>query len=204
VQEQWPATRALETRHPASVGDAPPDAQTQENPVQIRDAGITDLESITAIHNHAVEHTTAIWNEDPVDVDDRAAWLGERSCEGFPVIVAVDESGVLGYASYGRWRPHSGFRHTVEHSVYVRDGAQGRGIGRALMTELIARARAHGIHVMIAAVESGNVASVVLHQRLGFVEVGHMPQVGAKFGRWLDLSFLQLTLDERSTPAAAS
>ncbi len=171
--------------------------------MQIRDAGIADLEAITTIHNHAVVHTTAIWNEDPVDVDDRAAWLGERSCDGFPVIVASDETGVLGYATFGRWRPHSGFRHTVEHSVYVREGAQGRGIGRELMTALIARARERGVHVMVAAVESGNVASVALHERLGFVEVGRLPQVGAKFGRWLDLSFLQLTLDDRPTPTAS-
>jgi L-amino acid N-acyltransferase YncA len=172
--------------------------------VQIRDAAITDLEAITAIHNHAVVHTTAIWNEDAVDVDDRAVWLAERTCDGFPVIVAVDDSGLLGYAAFGRWRPHSGFRHTVEHSVYVRDGAHGRGIGRALMTELIDRARAQGIHVMIAAVESANDASVALHERLGFVEVGRMPQVGAKFGRWLDLSFLQLTLDDRPQPGATA
>lgn len=172
--------------------------------MQIRDAGVADLEALTAIHNHAVVHTTAIWNEDPVDIDDRAAWLGERSCDGFPVIVAVDESGVLGYASYGRWRPHSGFRHTVEHSVYVREGQQGRGIGRILMSELIERARAQGVHVMVAAVESENAASVALHEKLGFIEVGRMPQVGTKFGRWLDLAFLQLTLDERATPAQAS
>lgn len=172
--------------------------------MQIRDAGVADLEAITTIHNHAVVHTTAIWNEDPVDVDDRAAWLGERSCDGFPVIVAVDETGVLGYAAYGRWRPHSGFRHTVEHSVYVRADAQGRGVGRRLLTALIERARAQGIHVMVAAVESGNTASIALHERLGFVETGRMPQVGAKFGRWLDLSFLQLTLDGRATPTTAS
>ncbi|MFJ2367930.1 GNAT family N-acetyltransferase [Microbacterium sp. NPDC087665] len=172
--------------------------------MQIRDAVITDLEPITAIHNNAVVHTTAIWNEDAVDVDDRAVWLAERTCDGFPVIVAADDSGVLGYASFGRWRPHSGFKHTVEHSVYVRDGQQGRGIGKTLMVELIARARAQGIHVMVAAVESGNAASVALHEKLGFVDVGRMPQVGAKFGRWLDLSFLQLTLDDRPTPTTAS
>lgn len=172
--------------------------------MQIRDAVLTDLDAITAIHNHAVVHTTAIWNEDAVDIADRSAWLEERTRDGFPVLVAVDDTGVLGYASFGRWRPHSGFRHTVEHSVYVREGQQGRGIGRALMIELIAQARARGIHVMVAAVESGNAASVSLHTKLGFVEAGRMPQVGAKFGRWLDLSFLQLTLDDRATPDAAS
>lgn len=171
--------------------------------MQIRDAEPADLETITAIHNDAVLNTTAIWNKDAVEVADRAAWLDERSGDGFPVIVAADDTGVLGYASFGRWRPHSGFRHTVEHSVYVRGDQRGRGVGKVLMRALIERARAQGVHVMVAAVESGNTASVALHERFGFVEVGRMPQVGAKFGRWLDLSFLQLTLDERAEPPAA-
>lgn len=168
--------------------------------VQIRDAEIADLETITAIHNDAVLNTTAIWNEDAVDVADRAAWLADRTERGFPVIVAVDDTGVVGYATFAQWRPHSGYRHTVEHSVYVRGDQRGRGVGRTLMVELIARARAVGIHAMVAGVESGNTGSVALHERLGFAEVGRMPQVGAKFGRWLDLTFLQLTLDERPTP----
>lgn len=171
--------------------------------VQIRDADERDLETITAIHNHAVMHTTAIWNEDAVGVDDRAAWLSDRRDRGFPVIVAIDGDKVVGYASFGDWRPHSGFRHTVEHSVYVRDGAQGRGVGKALMIELIDRARRLGIHVMVAAVESGNLPSIVLHKRLDFLQVGRMPQVGAKFGAWLDLTFLQLILDDRPFPPGA-
>lgn len=167
---------------------------------EIRPAEPADLPTITEIHNHAVVHTTAIWNEDAVDVDDRAAWLADRTNRGYPVIVAVDATGVVGYASYAQWRPHSGYRHTVEHSVYVRGDQRGRGIGSALMAELIGRARAAGIHVMIGGIESGNTASIVLHERLGFREVGRMPQVGAKFGRWLDLSMLQLVLDQRAAP----
>lgn len=169
--------------------------------MQIRDAGIVDLETITAIYNDAVEHTTAIWNETVVDVDNRAAWLAGRLRQGFPVIVAADDLGVLGYATFGPWRPHDGYRHTVEHSVYVRGDQRGRGIGKALMHELIDRARDLGMHVMVAAIESGNIGSIALHERLGFVETGRMPQVGAKFGRWLDLTLLQLTLDERPDPA---
>lgn len=170
--------------------------------MQIRDAVVADLETITEIHNHAVVHTTAIWNEDPVDIADRAAWLAARAERGFPVIVAADATGVVGYATYGDFRPHSGFRHTVEHSVYVRDDQQGRGVGRTLMQELIDLARAGGVHVMVAAVESANTGSIRLHEKLGFSDVGRLPQVGAKFGRWLDLSLLQLILDERTAPDA--
>lgn len=168
--------------------------------VHIRDAGDGDLEAITAIHNHAVLHTTAIWNEEAVDVGDRAAWFAERRRRGFPVIVAVDGDDLIGYATFGDFRPHSGFRLTVEHSVYVRDDQRGRGVGKALMIELIDRARRLGIHVMVAAVESGNRGSIVMHKRLDFLQVGRMPQVGAKFGRWLDLTLLQLVLDERPFP----
>lgn len=171
--------------------------------VHIRDAEDSDLDAITAIHNHAVVHTTAIWNEEAVDRADRAAWLADRATRGYPVLVAVDGDEVLGYASYAQWRPHSGYRLTVEHSVYVRGDQRGRGIGRSLMRALIDRARAAGLHVMIGGVESGNTASIALHERLGFAEVGRMPQVGAKFGRWLDLSMLQLVLDDRPTPGAA-
>ena len=172
--------------------------------MQIRDAVVADLETITEIHNHAVVHTTAIWNNDAVDIDDRAAWLADRTAHGFPVIVAAVDTDVIGYASFGSFRPHAGFRQTVEHSVYVRGDQQGRGIGKTLMQDLIARARAQDVHVMVAAVESGNVGSIRLHERLGFREVGRMPQVGAKFGRWLDLSLLQLILDERTAPDPAS
>ncbi|MGJ0389943.1 GNAT family N-acetyltransferase [Microbacterium sp. CGR1] len=167
---------------------------------QIRDAETADLEAITAIHNDAVLNTTAIWNEEAVTVEDRTAWLAERTARGYPVLVAVDASGVLGYATFGDWRPHSGYRHTVEHSVYVRDGQRGRGIGKALMIELIHRARTLGKHVMVAAIESSNTGSIIMHKRLDFMQVGRMPQVGAKFDRWLDLTFLQLVLDERPFP----
>lgn len=167
---------------------------------QIRDAETADLEAITDIHNDAVLNTTAIWNEEAVTVEDRAAWLSDRQQKGYPVIVAVDESGVLGYATFGDWRPHSGYRHTVEHSVYVRDGQRGRGIGKALMIELIHRARRLGKHVMVAAIESSNTGSIIMHKRLDFMQVGRMPQVGTKFDRWLDLTFLQLVLDQRPFP----
>jgi phosphinothricin acetyltransferase len=173
----------------------------EETAVHIRDAEIADLETIADIYNDAVVNTTAIWNETVVDVDDRAVWMAERLRGGYPVIVAADDSEVLGYATFGPWRPHDGYRHTVEHSVYERGDQRGRGIGKALMLELIARARTNGTHVMIAAVESENQGSIALHERLGFVQTGRLPQVGAKFGRWLDLTFLQLNLDDRPTPA---
>lgn len=162
----------------------------------IRDASEADLPGILAIYNDAVQHTTAIWNETLVDLANRRAWLTERTGTGFPVLVMVDSAGaVLGYTSYGPWRPHDGYRHTVEHSVYVRSDQRGQGLGVLLMQALIERARSAGLHVMVGAIESQNAASIRLHQRLGFVTTGQMPQVGRKFGRWLDLTFMQLILE---------
>ena len=109
---------------------------------------------------------------------------------------------MLAYASFGDWRAFEGFRLTVEHSIYVRDGQRGRGIASQLLPALIGRARAIGKHVMVAGIESGNAASIQLHTRNGFRITGEMPQVGVKFGNWLDLTFMQLTLDTRSAPEA--
>ena len=168
--------------------------------MKIRDATPDDLPGILAIYNDAVAHTTAIWNDAPVDLPNRAAWLADRRRAGHPVLVVSRDGEVLGYASFGDWRAFDGYRHTVEHSVYIRTDQRGAGLGRALMEALIARARSLGKHVMVAGIEAGNSGSIRLHERLGFIRVGLMPQVGTKFGRWLDLTFLQLTLDAREVP----
>ena len=166
----------------------------------ILDADEANLPGILAIYNDAVQNTTAIWNETLVDLANRRAWLLERQAQGFPVLVALDAGEVLGYASYGIWRNFEGFRHTVEHSVYVRRDQRGRGLGLRLMQALIERARTADLHVMIAAIEAENASSIRLHQRLGFVVTGQMPQVGRKFERWLDLTFMQLILPEQRSP----
>ncbi|MDR6308573.1 GNAT family N-acetyltransferase [Pacificitalea manganoxidans] len=170
----------------------------------LRAAAPRDADALAAIYNDAVLNGTAIWNETTTDAEGRRAWMEARHARGFPILVAVDAADrVAGYASYGDWRPFEGFRHTVEHSVYVAAEARGAGLGRVLLTALIEEARTAGRHVMVAAIEAGNVASIRLHEKLGFVERGRMPQVGAKFGRWLDLVFLQLVLDAADTPPDA-
>lgn len=166
----------------------------------IRDATPEDAEAIAAIYNDAVLHSTTFWNATPVDAGERAVWIAARAAGGFPVLV-IDEGGtVLGYASYGPFRPQEGFRATVENSVYLAEGARGAGRGHALMAQLIAYARAAGVHAMVAAVDAANPPSIRLHEGLGFQTIGTLPQVGQKFGRWRDLTLLQLTLDTRDTP----
>ena len=171
--------------------------------MQVLDADITHIDGIVAIYNDAVRNTTAIWNEKTVDAANRAAWLAERQRVGYPVLVAIDAEGtVAGYASFGDWRAFDGYRHTVEHSVYVRQDCRGAGIGKALMLALIERARGIGKHVLIAAIEAGNTGSIELHKKLGFEQVGLLSEVGTKFGVWLDLVFLQLKVDARTEPDA--
>lgn len=167
----------------------------------IRDAVEADIPSITEIYNHAVVNTTAIWNDTEVDIVNRNTWLADRVRLGYPVLVAIDEAGqVVGYASFGDWRAFDGYRHTVEHSVYVRVDQRGRGTGEKLMKALIERARDIGKHIMVAGIEAENLGSVRLHEKLGFEHVGHLKQVGTKFGKWLDLAFMQLTLDVGGAP----
>lgn len=163
--------------------------------IAIRSATDADLDAILEIHNHAVRTSLAIWTETEADRLDRERWLAAHDAAGHPVLVAEVDGVLAGYAAYGAWREKSGYRHTVENSVYVADEYQGRGIGRALMAELIALARAGGIHVMIAAIEAGNTASIALHGSLGFESPAVVRQVGTKFGRWLDLAFMRLELN---------
>ncbi|AIJ68922.1 GNAT family N-acetyltransferase [Brucella suis] len=157
----------------------------------IRHATEADLPALLAIYNDAVENTLAIWNETLVDLENRRQWLENRNRDGFPVLVAEREGQVVGYASYG---PFEGFRHSSELSVYVASNARGGGIGRTLLAELIEEARERKVHVLIAGIEAGNAASIALHRSQGFEECGTLKQVGQKFGRWLDLLFMQKIL----------
>ncbi|MET8799629.1 N-acetyltransferase family protein [Nocardia sp. NPDC004568] len=164
--------------------------------ISVRAARTEDLPAILEIHNRAIAETTAIWDDEPVALDERIAWFRNRTEHGRPVLVAEVGGALAGYASYGPWRPKSGYRHTVENSVYIADRFQRRGIGATLLAELIARAEQAGdIHAMVAAIESGNTGSIALHERFGFRTVGVLPEVGRKFGRWMDLTLMQLTLE---------
>ena len=171
--------------------------------MRVRDASTDDVSSITAIFNELIGSRTVTWSETEDSVDDRTRWLAGQHDAGYPVLVAVDESdarNVLGFASYGEFRDNErwpGYRYTVELSIHVDEAHWGRGVGRALMTELLDRARRAGKHVMVAAVDGENHESVAFHERMGFVTVGRLAQTGFKFGRWLDLVFMQIVLDDQ-------
>lgn len=162
--------------------------------VVVRPATEADLSAILAIYNDAVRNTTAIWNDTVVDLDNRRAWLAARSAQGYPVLVGAEDGAVVAYGSFGDFRAFDGYRFTVEHSVYVAEGARRRGIASALIVALAERAAALGKHVIVAGIASENEASIALHVRHGFTESGRMAEVGFKFGRWLDLVLMQRKL----------
>jgi L-amino acid N-acyltransferase YncA len=174
--------------------------------VRIREAGVDDMAAVCAIYNELIPTRTVAWTDELESLEQRVAWFHRQEADGMPVVVAVvDEIAdgetadgeVVGFATYGEFRDNRkwpGYRFTVEHSIHVRDTHHGRGIGRSLLWALMDRARADGMHVMVAAVDAENVESLAFHERLGFREVGRLPQTGRKFDRWLDLVFLQIEL----------
>ena len=162
----------------------------------IRDAQDQDLPAILAIYNDVIATSTAVYATEPALLAERAEWLAQRRQRGFPVLVAAEGDGVLGFASFGEFRgAWNGYRYSVEHSVHVRADARGKNVGRQLVEALFPLAAAQGKHVMIGAVDAANDGSIRFHERLGFTRVGHFREVGHKFGRWLDLVFMQRFLD---------
>ena len=168
----------------------------------IRDATEADIPAIVDLYNAWIPTHTITWTEGLDTQEQRAAWLQRQRRDGCPVLVAEHAGDVVGYTAYepfrgeGKW---PGYRHTAELSIHVRQDHWGRGVGRALVERLIERALAAGIHVMVAAIDSENEPSIRFHERLGFAEVGRLPETGRKFGRWLDLVLMQRTLDSRES-----
>lgn len=160
---------------------------------KIIEASEGHLPGIVAIFNHAVRETFSIWSETETTIELRKAWLAARKGAGFPVVVAVDPArptDVLGYGSFGVFRDFPGYVKTVEHSVYVAPSAQRRGVGRAILADLVQRARAMGLSAMVGGIDSANTASIALHEEAGFELQGKLKGVGRKFGKALDLVFM--------------
>ncbi len=168
---------------------------------EIRDATLADVEPMTVIQNALLASHTVEWTERTASFPERVAWFRERVSAGRAVLVAVAPSqDVIGWAAYGDFRSRPGYRLTAELTIHVDRDHWRSGAGRGLLRALIERARADGLHVLVAGIDGENRASVALHRELGFVEVARMPEVGTKFGRWLDLIFMQLPLDDHAAP----
>ena len=161
--------------------------------MEIRDASAADLDQVTAIYGREALEGTATFDVEPRP---REQWeqrlAGSEPGDHF--LVAVLGGEVVGYATSGPYRPKPAYRHTRETTVYVAPSAQGRGVGRGLYDELLARCRADGVHLLVAAIALPNPGSLALHRACGFEEVGTMRDVGRKLGRWIDVLWLQRLL----------
>ncbi len=165
--------------------------------VELRDATEGDLPAIRDLYNALIATTTVAWRDDPSTLDEQARAFAGREAAGYPTLVAVEHGEVVGYTCCTTFRSDRfpGYRHTAELTVHVRGDRHGVGIGHALIEALVERARAIDLHVLVAAVDADNAASIRFHESLGFTQVARMPEVGRKFDRWLTLVLLQRVID---------
>ncbi len=161
----------------------------------IRPAETKDLSAILEIINHNILYSTALYDYDPKPLEEIEAWFTAKQQEAWPVIIAECDGVVTGYGSYGPFRFKQGYRFTVEHSVYVTHSHSGKGVGRLLLTELINLAKAGGYHTMVGGIDANNTGSIDFHAKFGFTDAGTIKEAGFKFGKWLDLKFMQLILE---------
>lgn len=160
----------------------------------IRKATTSDLSSILEIVNFAIANTTAIYDYDLRNLEDQAAIFLSKEDRNFPTFVIENESEILGFGTYDIFRTKIGYRFTVEHSVYVKDGFAGKGIGKLLLQKLIDTAKAEKYHVMIGVIDASNENSIRFHEKFGFQSMGILKEVGFKFERWLDANLMTLKL----------
>jgi L-amino acid N-acyltransferase YncA len=172
--------------------------------VTIRAATVDDLPGVLSIYNDVIATSTAVFSLEPTTLDERRRWFDARIDAGYPVLVADVDGTVAGFASFGEFRgAWHGYRYSVEHSVHVAAARRGHGLGSALTAGLFAPAAAMGKHVMVGGIDAANAASLRMHERLGFERVAHFREVGHKFGRWLDLVFVQKFIDAPGTVRAS-
>jgi len=159
----------------------------------IRLATQADLPSINEIYNHYVVNSTCTYQEEPSSAAEREIWFIAHGPQ-HPITVAQDGASIVGWASLSPFHARSAYRRTVENSIYIRHDRQRQGIGAALLGDAIERAKALGHHTIIAGIDGEQATSVHIHQRFGFEQVALLREVGFKFGRWLDVIYMQKML----------
>ncbi len=166
--------------------------------MRIRPAVEADAEPLRRIYNHAVENSVATFDLVPRTIEQQRDWLQKRN--GAHVVLVADSAhGIAGFASLSQYRDRPAYSTSVEDSIYLDPNHQGKGLGRALLAQLIASAEGHGFHAMFARIVGGHESSMALHRSLGFEQVGYEREVGRKFGRWLDVVVMQRMLDPPSS-----
>jgi len=162
--------------------------------IRIRPAERGDCPGILDIYNDAVLTTTATYDYNPRSLTHREAWFDDHQKTGLPIFVAVDGKKIAGWSAINHYHDRVGYRFTGENSVYIAPDWRGKGVGKLLMEPIIEAGREYGLHAIIAAIDATNEASLRLHRGFGFLPVGHFKKVGYKFGRWLDVIYLELLL----------
>jgi len=158
----------------------------------IRPAALQDLPAVQSIYAHHVLHGLASFEEEAPPLEEMRRRYEDVTRQGLPYLVAEERGEVLGYGYCTLYRTRSAYRHTLEDSIYVKEGKQGKGVGKAVLTELILRCTALNYRQIIAVIgDSANLASIRLHKKFGFTRVGMLPAVGFKFGRWVDSVLMQ-------------
>ena len=160
----------------------------------IREATIDDLPKMLHIFNENILHSTAIYIYNPQTLEQRQEWFIGKQERNEPIFVYEEQGEVVGYATYGSFRPYPANLYTVEHSVYIHENHYRKGIGEKLMLKLIEYATTNGIKTMVGSIDATNVASIRAHEKLGFTYSGTIKNAGYKFEKWLDLAFYQLDL----------
>jgi L-amino acid N-acyltransferase YncA len=170
--------------------------------MQITDCDVDrDAPALQRILNEAIIHSTALYDYEPRALATVTAWAHSKGADGFALRGAFDEQkNLMGFATFGAFRPQPAYKYTVEHSVYVDSSCRGQGIGFALLQDLLHQAQVRDYHVVIGCIDAANGASIALHERLGFVHCGTIKEAGFKFGRWLDAAFYQRRLPTPSAP----
>ena len=164
--------------------------------ISIRPATLEDAAAICAIYNPYIARTTISFEEEPVFDSDMAGRIADVQASGLPWLVAEQGGCLLGYAYATKWRARPAYRTSVEISVYLGEQAAGRGIGTALYRALLEALRQLDVHMVIGGIAQPNEASVALHEKLGFRKVAHFSEVGRKFGRWVDVGYWELRLQD--------
>lgn len=166
----------------------------------IRDANLNDLPDILEIYNDAILHTTAIYDYKAHTIEERIQWYEKKIQEGYPIIVVEENSKVIGFATFGSFRPWPAFKYTIEHSIYVHEKYSNKGIGTTLLKEIIRICDEREFSTMVAGIDGSNEKSIRMHEKLGFKYSGTINKAGYKFEKWLNLVFYQLELKGPNNP----
>jgi L-amino acid N-acyltransferase len=164
--------------------------------ITFRQAEIEDLEAIREIYNDAILHTAAVYEYEPFTPDYINQWFAEKMKHQFPIIVAIENRELTGFATYGIFRTRAAYYRTMEHSVYIHPNHRRKGIGRALLRQIMGAAESRGIHVLVGGIDAQNEESIQLHLSEGFRIAGTIHEAAWKFDRWLDLVFMEKKLEK--------